>query len=230
MFTVGPAMWGGDGDTLFGQVQFLLSPQSMPIGTTANDQSAAALPSTLSGTAAVSNTTQLFGGPSLRFPGGSDYFSYAYVPAGLNTQNFCIEAWLYLDSADYSAPQALCCHNVIGAGGYVVLYIDGGGKLVLGSAGSSTSVVPTGRWVHLAVTSNKSPNEVRYFIDGVIDSDTNIGFAAPLNLTELRVGNGTSGSGCGRLKGALGGLRLTIGSKRYADGGFAVPGTPFPTA
>ena len=231
MFTLGPPMRGGITDPLFGSVKFLLSPQSMPVGSVANDQSLAGLASTVNGGAAVSNTTPLFGGPTLIFPGASDYFDYSFAPTGMNNNDFCIEAWVYLDSADFSASQVICVNNVSGSSGYIFFYVEQTtGKLVLSGTGSATTAMPTGAWVHVAVTSQLSGNTKRYFINGVFDTSSNSATAAPVSLTMLRVGNAVSGSGGGRLKGKIGGLRLTIGSRRYADGGFTVPTTAFETA
>ena len=65
-----------------------------------------------------------------------------------------------------------------------------------GGGVSSTGAVPTGEWVHVAVTFDVSAlgDDTSFYINGVLDSTADYGSALSLNDYALRIGNSISGS------------------------------------
>ncbi len=112
---------------------------------------------------------------------------YSEIPdhADLNpTEAITLEAWVAFDAGSVG------CQTIIGKGyeaGYWLGYCNGALRSWIGGINHDTEIQrPTGRWVHVAVTSDGAVR--RHYFDGALVSQTNESGALLANANALRIG------------------------------------------
>jgi hypothetical protein len=222
-------------DSLHSSVWLLVSPQFMPAGTVATDQSPYARASTALGSAVISATQQLFGGRTIELTADGDGFSYPLASGFPSATDFCLEAFVRLSLVNTTRQHIYFSTSTPNPWWARVepQSPGGNGRHGMASTGyavaSSGSLLAVDTWYHLATTYEAATTTKRLFLDG-----SNVGSASGASAASstgvIRIGAPTTGVGSsnGSLRGFIGGLRMTIGSRRYADAGFTPPAEPFP--
>lgn len=188
------------------------------------------------GNAQVSTVQSKFGGSSVAFDGNGDYLTAPSSPAfAFRTGSFTVETWLNISSyPSGSSPNTyyVLFDNIpIGGSGSrsnaFVWLINSLGQLDTFSSGSfrgtSTSTVPTGQWVHIALVRNGS-SSVTYYINGTASGTVTLG-------TDLTTGgcviSRLGDSPDGYINGYIDDFRITKGVARYTSN-FTPPTAAFP--
>jgi hypothetical protein len=237
--TVGVIAYGAAGRIVgaipFSAVELLLHMNGVDASTTFIDDSESAH------TVSTFNDTQLqtadkkFGSASAIFDGTADYFSVPYV-VGFDWFNgdYTIECWVKASAwTDWENPAAqpnmIGRMNINSASNYWSFGPIANGKLVFyyfsGSSQyvQSTATVPTGQWVHIAMTYVSSSGAIKLFIDGVLDGEETSTGTLQSATYDLIVGRGNGVD----LTGAIDDLRITNSYSRYAED-FTPPTEQFP--
>jgi hypothetical protein len=195
---------------------------------------------TSSGNVGLSTSQYKFGGASAYFDGTGDYLSTnSSNNFAFGTGNFTVEFWIY--SSDVSSAQRGFLQTSDTAGGLKTSYttgiiilqgingstspLNGGlGANVVGTwVGSSTAVISTNTWYHIALVRNSGTSTL--YVNGT------------------SVGSGTTTGNCSGTYLAIGGyydtsylyqgyideLRITKGVARYTSN-FTPPNAPFPNS
>jgi hypothetical protein len=153
------------------------------------------------------------------------YVEYADDAAyAIGTQAFCIEAWVYFDTASFTHTIMAQYTNSAGLHGWELHRISTGLTLVYSLDGSTNvtvykaaSTIPTSTWHHIAVARDGSGN-LRFFIDGSQIGTTTTGVTGSIHhpATPLRIGAKTDAtSGDNPMRGRIDDARLTIGDPVY---------------
>jgi hypothetical protein len=191
------------------------------------------------GTAALSSTQSKFGGTSMYFDGTSDCFvatpstSIAILTSGA----FTIEAWVYNQLGSAATGVIVAQDDIVSVNGAVNLRIIST-KLALRYYNTtpaqvtitSTNIVPTDTWTHVAATWSGPNTPVRLFINGNLDTtSSNItAMNVPTSyITAVGSNSGGVGSGSSLFIGYIDEVRLTKGVARYTES-FTPPTTAFP--
>jgi hypothetical protein len=196
--------------------------------TSFTDSSSNNLAVTVSGNAKISTAQSKYDGASLVLGGGSDRLTTAFASA-LGTDDYTIEAWVYLNSNAQTQP--LVCIGDSGQSSGIVPYVTNTGKFALFGNNSSllvgtTQTVSASSWVHLAFA--REGGTMRLFVNGV--QDGSVSNTSNYSNASIRVGselyNGAQGSA---FNGYIDDLRVTKGVARYTAN-FTPPIAPFPDA
>jgi hypothetical protein len=180
------------------------------------------------GNAQVSTAQSKFGGSSLAFDGTDDRLVAATNPSyAFGTGDFTVEAWIY--SNDVSSSEKGFVQTSATIGGLSTTYTTGiyigfgangsGGSLNGGLVanvggtiiGSSTAVLSTGVWYHVALT--RSSGTARLFLNGNIHASA----TATANLTGQNICVGGYYSTSYLYNGFINDLRITRGIARYVQ-------------
>jgi hypothetical protein len=130
-----------------------------------------------------------FGGP------GSGYIEVAHSPALNPPAEITIEAWIRLASTGAWGIGPTGCPTIAGKN-YKTSYWFGiqcnSDKLLfyahgLGTSAQSTGSVPVNEWVHVAVTYDSV--DVKFFVNGILDSTVPIAGPLDTNTDAFRIGN-----------------------------------------
>jgi hypothetical protein len=219
----------------FSAVQLLLHMNGADTSTTFTDDSDSAHTVSTFNDVQLQTADKKFGSASCIFDGTTDYFTVPYVSnfdwfAG----DYTIEGWVKASAwtdwenpagqpnlvgrMDINSASNYWSFGPIANGKLTMYYFSGTSKYVY-----STGTVPTGQWVHVAMTHVSATGAIKLFIDGVLDgSDTVSG--TPQSATYPLVfgrGNGVD------LTGALDDVRITYGYARYTAT-FTPPVIEFP--
>lgn len=120
------------------------------------------------GNARISTAQSKFGGSSMYFDGVGDYVTVPGV-VGFGSENFTIEAWVYLPntpSGNYAA--VLDTRTSGGGGGSVLFGVNSSRQLVYyrsSSTSNTSGTVPLNQWVHIAAC--RTQGVLSLFIDGL---------------------------------------------------------------
>jgi hypothetical protein len=210
-------------DPNFSDVSLLLHMDGSNGSTTFTDSSSGNVACVARGNATVSTTQSKFGGASLVVNGTSQTCVTCATTSvhAFGTADFTIEGWVYLNS--------------IGSDKKIFdfSYVDGVMLQLYPTTSSlwikntnydfATTHLPTGQWVHLAVT--RASNAINLWIDGTSRaSGTNSTNIAASN--ELAIG-AESGAREGNINGYVDEFRITKNVARYTSS-FTPPTAPFP--
>ena len=154
----------------------------------------------------------------------SNYFSaVSYVSFGnqtnfnLSTNNFTIEAWIYLRSYN-SSPNASTIVGNGGSGGFI-FYVNTSGNLALSTYGVSTlsqssGTIPLNTWTHVAAT--RSSNTFKTYINGTNDGSGTFSTTIA-NPNATIVGDDVSGTSQQYFIGYISNLRIVNGTTVYTS-------------
>ena len=183
------------------------------------------------GDASLSTAQSKWGTSSIFFDGTGDWLLGSIgannIESQLRTNNFTIELWMYLASADVGSARGLVSKGT-GTTGYSVS-LDSTQKVVFSfdtSSITSTGSIPTDSWVHIAVVrAGTGANLTKIYINGVNDGTGTVStdFTQTNNLYV-----GADRVGGSPMKGYMQDLRITRGLARYTAN-FTPPTQAFPT-
>jgi len=178
------------------------------------------------GDARISTAQSRWGGSSMAFDGSGDYLT---VPNGANnfvfgsTANYTFECWVYINSyTNYG-----CIFDTRNASvnltAVLIRQNASAGTILVGrsSTVTSSSQIPTGQWVHLAVVRNSGTLTI-YFNGSAVGSGSNSDNCTDTNCF---IGGAIDGY---YLNGYLQDLRVTKGIARYTAN-FTAPTAAFQT-
>jgi hypothetical protein len=195
------------------------------------------------GNAQISTSVVKFGTGSMAFDGSGDLLQMASTQnVAFGTGDFTIEFWM--NSNNVGTQQRGPLQISTTAGGVTASYgtgiavlqgststgtlLSGGLAAVFGTggssftgAGSSTAVITTGVWYHVAIT--RASGSVRLFVDGVQNGST-ITYTTDLTSSNLALGGQYSAQYF--YDGYLDDFRITKGYARYTAN-FTPPTAPF---
>lgn len=183
------------------------------------------------GNTSLSTAQSKWGTSSIYFDGTGDWLFGALgssnLTSRLGTNNFTIELWVYLDSADIGSARGLVSKGTSTTG--YSLALNNTEKVVFfftSSSITSTGSIPTDSWVHVAVVrAGTGSNLTKIYINGVNDGTGTV--STDFNQTSnLYVG--ASRTAATPMKGYIQDLRITRGVARYTAN-FTPPITPFAT-
>jgi Putative Ig domain len=229
------------GDPLFSQVQFLLSPATIPLGGVANDQSLFARASTQVGGAVVSNTRMFSGGPTLDFSLANDC-GFAYPATGANWFGSLYTTWeafIWVTSLDFAFNRLIFATDSV-AGlmlARITNFPDGVVRVDSFSGSDTSNAITTGAWVHVCALYDPSGlGSSGVYINGVRGVTSPGSPAAFAGTGQMYAGAvpAYAVSGNRSLLGQCAGIRVTAGptaaALRYDMAGFTPPSTPFQTS
>lgn len=217
----------------FDLVSALISFDGADDATVALDESTYGRAISFVGNAKLDNAHSRFGTTALALDGSGDYVSMANA-AELSvggTTNFCIEAWVYLNTTtgvhtisskrDGSAADE---HHLFITGGKVAanLFNTGSSVLAVSSDGPDGSIT-AGTWNHIAFT--RVGNYSRLFVNGKLVAAGTQMSAPSTNSGPLLVGWDVTSSGY-YLNGYISEYRFTKGAAIYTET-FTPPDAPF---
>ena len=215
----------------FNSVALLINADGLADGSTAFvDSSNNNFSLTVNDTAQVDTAVKKYGTGSIYLPTQA---SAVIVPSSselvFGTDDFCIEAWVYMQGGDSqraifgnltnsAAGQAsfsiLSSSGVLRFTGYSLIHITG------------STAITSNQWVHVAVS--REGTTMRLFVNGVLD-------ATATNSTDFNQQNSFyvsrfgSGFDSGDFIGYIDDLRVTTGSARYVES-FSPPNEALPTS
>lgn len=210
-------------DPLWSNVVFMSNFQGTNGSTTFVDEKAGKT-MTAVGDAQLDTSFKTHGVSSLKLDGVGDYVTIE-ASADFNfggTDDFCVEAWVWVDSSDYNAGiiclQSRLYYLTFSSG---IMYAGNGS----GNACQYSFAGYTDKWTHVAHT--RSGGVHRIFFDGVIKA-TSSATAAVFGASDssLLIGRDPS---FGEIKMWVNGVRVTKGAARYTAN-FTPPSTLFPTS
>lgn len=225
---VGVIAYGASGRLIgiipFSEVSLLLHMNGIDASTTFTDDSDNAHVLTAVGNAQIDTADSKFGGASGLFDGTGDYISCPYVSADFDwfSVDYTIEAWVKASawtnwSNGSNHPCMIGRHSPSSATDYWSFGPNSSGALVLyyfngtGIFETGTATCPTGQWVHIAMTYNNSLNEIKFWIDGTLDTTHAIA-GTPQSVSESLIIGQNGGTS---INGWLDDVRITKGSIRY---------------
>ena len=230
-----------EGDPYFSNVALLLHGNGTNGSTTITDSSPTPKTVTAVGNAQISTAQSKFGGASIVFNGSSG--DSLLVPQSNSFEfpdAFTMETWVRLNSLpnNYTAfvesvnfnNENAQWHFGISNQNKLLWYYHYPSRGVLNSYNQSSASLPTGAWIHCAVTRDLSGSG-KLFINGVQDgSFSELGSFIniqpnPYNIGRSKIG----GSYTSSLNGYIDDLRITKGVARYTAN-FTPPDAPFPDA
>lgn len=222
-------------DPYFSQVVLLLHGDGADGGTTFTDSSQYAAAASVNGAAVTDTDQKKYGTASMWFDEAGGYITFPDAAQyTIGTDDFTIEAWVRRD-ATTSGSDAIIAHgNPVSTLTGWAFYVESAGALFFRWRSGETSYtlytanfqVPTGQWVHVAVT--REAGTLRLFADGNIGIYTTSLGAKISEITDVLFVGEAYGT-IGGLKGHIDDLRFTIGTARYTAN-FTPPDAPFPDA
>ena len=184
---------------------------------------------TATGGVTIERSTSVFGKGSLNIVTNS-YLETPFTPSlSLNTIDFTIEFWVYIDTfAGSSRRTFLDTRPVSTNGAYLTIRYDNTGEPLLTINGitvyKTVQKIPLQKWTH--ITLQRRSDVFNFYINGRKDSDgTN--YVVNFNDNRLRIGNGTFVTSLESVQGNIEDLRITKGIALY-DKNFAPPTAPYP--
>lgn len=183
------------------------------------------------GNASLSTAQSKWGTASIYFDGTGDWLLGSLgannLESQLGTNNFTIELWVYLASADIGSARGLVSKGTSTTG--YSLSLNNTEKVVFTfttTSITSTGSIPTDSWVHIAVVrAGTGANLTKIYINGVNDGT---GTAATNFNQTSNLYVGADRTGGSPMKGYIQDLRITRGAARYTAN-FDVPNQPFAT-
>lgn len=223
MWTRGPAFCGKETEPLYGGVVFLVSPRYYSPGGAVNDLSLIGRTGTQVGAPTVSSAVQLFGGNTLSVTADGAGWTFPQTQAFSAGVDFCFEAFIRTTTAARQHVFFSTNEN-----GLWWARVDNSNPDYFGFASSGYSAsngpeILTETWYHLAVTYEAATSTKRFFVDGAArGSSSGVPSVASSSTGLIYAGHPAPsvGAPADGLRGYCGGIRITVGSKRYADGGF----------
>lgn len=227
MFTMSAPMWvgaaDGGGDPLYGSVVFLVSPRYYVPAGAVNDLSTIARAGTQVGSPTVSNSVLLFGGNTLSVTADGAGWTFHQTQAFPAATDFCFEAFIRTTTAArshvfFSTSAAAHWWSRIEN-----LSPDYFGFASSGYGASNGPDILVDTWYHVAATYQASTNTKRLFVDGIARGASAGASVSSASTGLIHVGHPAApvAAADSTLRGYCGGVRMTMGNKRYADGGFA---------
>jgi hypothetical protein len=217
----------GGSDPYFADVSLLLHGNGANGSTAITDSSPSPKIVTAVGNAQISTAiADPFGNSTkglIALDGTGDSLTAPLSISTFGTGDFTIELWIYKNNND------TCGIQEARDGGLVPwLWYFNGSKLEFftGSSFQSTNNVPTGQWVHIAVS--RASGVLRQFIDGNKESENTV----TTNLTTTASSTllmRTDDSNSDKFSGYIDEYRVTAGIARYTAN-FTPPTAPFPDA
>ena len=224
MFTIGPPLWGGEeGDPYWSYVKTLLHFDG---GVT--DSSTSAVGYSLSGSAAITASDQLYGAGALDCRNSSsDGCGGGGAAVNLTTQDFCVEYWMKDDAVAGQTTHHFLSSSSSNSRG-VRVYNSGTRQMQLDISLMST-VDPAytylaNTWYHVAVV--RQGNTAWLYVGGVLRQTHTVGATADLGGSITAWWIGRSSSSGTSLKLLIDEFRITIGVPRYTTA--FTPAGPFP--
>ena len=148
--------------------------------------------SVVTGTPKISTDISKFGGSSLYLDGSSSIKIPNNANLNLGTGVFTIEFWFYLTSLPIS--EALFLQKFGSPRQQISTYPSGelSSGFLYGTL-TSTTVITTGAWYHVAVVRETTNGVIKQYINGVHDGTLNLTGSVD-NAGDLTIGSGFSGS------------------------------------
>ena len=210
MFTMGPALRGGEVDPNFGSVVLLMHCEGADSGTVFTDSSSYNRTITRYGTTVTSTTQKLFGSASVKGVSNGDTLTFSGTTDFRLDGTFTLEFSVYLDSLPGSS-----IFFMAGSGSrYLALSSAGKISLGVGPIFPDTVTLTTGAWHRVAVCQSIASNYLKTFLNGAVTYSTNAYAvdSASTGLSLLSLGGGDTRS----LIGYIDEVRFTKGVARYS--------------
>jgi hypothetical protein len=206
--------------------------------TTFTDSGKNQLSVTANGAVVISTAQSRFGGASGYFDGQSA--SKLVIPANTNfdTEDFTIEAWVWIDATTCNPDSGCVCeigsHSGLGSGGLLFAVGERNGNWISwawfgpdggnGAFPITSETITPGQWTHLAFT--RAGNAFKIFVNGVIGSAENriVSFNPPDN--SIQIGASLNGAPVNSFGGYIDELRIIKGTALYTEN-FNPPAAPF---
>ena len=150
--------------------------------------------SVVTGTPKISTDMSKFGGSSLYLDGSSSIKIPNNANLNLGTGVFTIEFWFYLLSLPISEGEAMFLQKFGSPRQQISIYSSGelSSGFLYGTL-TSTTVITTGAWYHVAVVRETTNFTIKQYINGVHDGTLNLTGSVD-NAGDLTIGSGFSGS------------------------------------
>lgn len=137
--------------------------------------------------------SQMFWNQTAKFTGVSLNYSYVSVPnsTSLNlTGSFSAEAWI--NPASYSGVirGIIAKGSTLGTSLRYAIRITTAGRITVNTNGTqrliskSSNIVPLNKWTHVSSTYNSSSGDFKIYINGILDTSSNVAGASPLSNTD----------------------------------------------
>jgi hypothetical protein len=169
------------------------------------------------GSVQISTAQSKFGGSSIYFDGTGDYLNFPSSQLfGLETGDFTIEFWLYLNTV--SGTQNLCdFRNATATEVAITLYMNlASPRLYVNGADRITGGnLITGQWYYIALT--RSSTSTKLFVDGTQSGSTYPDSNNYLTPRPLRIGTTNDGTSQFPLNAYIQDFRITKGYARYTS-------------
>ena len=182
--------------------------------------------------AAISTAQSKFGGASLLLDGTDDYLSTNSTSAFDWQGDITIECWIYplVLNGNNSTSYGVVGTHFNFSDQVTLIYIGGAGRIMIGKVGlneisSTTGVISTSNWQHIAVVKSGSTTTIYVNGSSVASNTTSVWSTgtAPLYIGYINPSNGSY------FNGYIDELRITKGVARYT-GSFTTSSVAFPNA
>jgi hypothetical protein len=206
-----------NGDPNYSNVSLLLRGNGTNGSQTFTDESSNATTISVYGNAQNSTTVKKFGTGSLYFDGNGDYITAPASNSALNLSggNWTIEFWAYYTGTDFGNYRHIITKGdaTNGPCSYQTYLVTGTGYIAFfnGTVYSSTTVMPSNQWCHLAYT--YSGSTLTIFLNGS-SIYTNTVTISDSTSRPLMIGNYSGDTSMGWI-GYLDDIRITKGIARY---------------
>lgn len=208
-------------DPYFNNVELLLHMNGINGSTTFTDSSKNNFAVTVNANAQISTAQSKYGGSSAYFDGNEDYLDISNLPSDYLSQDFTIEAWVWLDSSKINS----CLFNTFPHNSFGVSLNreDTGGRTSFGIGdgvtwyGGIESDTPLSfnTWQHIAFV--RSNNTITLYENGIARASTNFvpsGFGTSCRIGSITWLGGLNDEG---YKGYMQDFRITKGIARYTS-------------
>ena len=224
-------------DPYFSYVKLLLHGEGSDGSTTITDSSGSANTVTANGGAQIDTAQSRWGSSSIYFDGTGDYLTVADSADFTFSSNFTIEMWIRY-TLDGSAASYFglfgkradaASYGPVGAyvrgDGLVGFNISNTGSSWIASPVSSTGIVTSNTWAHIALT--RTGNDFAMYINGTSRATHTSALSLVDNAVDFQIGV-NNGAGSYAALGHIDDFRLTQGISRYSGASHAVPYYQFP--
>lgn len=208
-------------DPYFNNVELLLHMNGANGSTTFTDSSKNNFAVTVNANAQISTAQSKYGGSSAYFDGNEDYLDISNLPSDYLSQDFTIEAWVWVDSSKINS----CLFNTFPHNSFGVSLNreNTGGRTSFGigdgvdwyGAINSDTPLSFNTWQHIAFV--RSNNTITLYENGIARASTNFvpsGFGTSCRIGSITWVYGLNDEG---YKGYMQDFRITKGIARYTS-------------
>ena len=220
------------GEPYYNSCSLLLHFDGTNGSTTFTDNSPSPKTITANNGASISTAQSKFGGSSGLFDGTDDYLSTNSTAAFDWQGDTTIECWIYplVLNGNNSTSYGVVGTHFNFSDQCTLIYIGGAGRIMIGKVGlneisSTTGVISTSNWQHIAVVKSGSTTTIYVNGSSVASNTTNVwsNVTTPLWIGYINPSNGSY------FNGYIDELRITKGVARYT-GSFTTSSVAFPNA